>query len=239
VNATRATLARRLVAELIGTALLLIAIVGSGITGERLAAGNMALALLTNSVSTGAALVAIILAFGSVSGAHLNPAVSLAAAYARGLRWTDAVAYTGVQVLGAIGGVVIAHGMFGEPLIAAGTQVRSGVGQWLGEFVATFGLLAVVWGCSRTASATVAFAVGTYIGAACLFTVSTSFANPAVTIARALTDTFSGIRMLDVPAFVAAQIVGALAATLSFAWLVPSLPSRARSVVQPREGGHT
>lgn len=237
VTGTRATLARRLAAELIGTALLLIAIVGSGIMGERLAGGNVGLALLTNSLATGAALAAIVLAFGSVSGAHLNPAVSLAAACERGLRWSDAAAYTGVQVAGAIGGVVIAHAMYGEPLIAAGTQVRSGPGQWLGEFVATFGLLAVVWGCARTRSSAVAFAVGAYIGAACLFTVSTSFANPAVTIARALTDSFSGIRMLDVPAFVVAQIAGALAATVLFAWLVPSLPFRASEVVEPHDGG--
>jgi glycerol uptake facilitator-like aquaporin len=231
-----AGLARRLAAELTGTALLLIAVVGSGIMGERLAGGNVAIALLANSVATGAALVAIILAFGDISGAHLNPVVSLAAAWERGLTRADAGAYAGAQIAGAVGGVVIAHAMFGEPLIMAGTQVRSGAGQWLGELVATFGLVAVIWGCSRTRSSAVAFAVGAYITGAYWFTVSTSFANPAVTIARALTNTFAGIRLIDVPGFIAAQVAGALAATLLFAWLVPSLPSRAPDVLQPHEG---
>ncbi|HJR59541.1 MAG TPA: MIP/aquaporin family protein [Vicinamibacterales bacterium] len=237
VTAIRPTLAKRLVAELIGTALLLIAIVGSGIMGERLAGGNVAIALLVNSVATGAALVAIILAFGDISGAHLNPVVSLAAAWERGLPWSEAAARTAAQVVGAIGGVATAHAMFGEPLIAASTHVRSGPGQWLGELVATFGLLAVIWGCSRSRSSAVAFAVGAYITAAYWFTVSTSFANPAVTLARSLTDTFAGIRPVDVPGFIAAQMAGALAATMLFAWLMPSLPARAPDVIRPHEGG--
>lgn len=232
---SRPDLARRLTAEAVGTAFLLIAVVGSGIMGERLSAGNTAMALLANSIATGAALVAIILAFGDVSGAHLNPAVSLMAAWERGLSWRDAAAYSFVQIGGAVAGVVLAHAMFGEPVIALGTQVRSGGGQWLGEVVATFGLLAVIWGCSRRRSSAVAFAVGAYITGAYWFTVSTSFANPAVTIARALTDTFAGIRPADVPGFVGAQLLGAVAATLLFAWLVPNLEARAPDVIQPHE----
>lgn len=229
-------LARRLAAECIGTAFLLAAVVGSGIMGERLAGGNVAIVLLANSIATGTALVAIILAFGEVSGAHLNPAVSMAVALERGLSWRDAAAYAGAQLAGAAGGVVIAHAMFGEPWISAATQMRTGSGQWLAEAVATFGLLAVIWGCSRTRSSVTAFAVGAYITAAYWFTMSTSFANPAVTIARALTDTFAGIRAVDVPLFVLAQLAGAAAATRLFAWLIPSLPRRADAVVQSHQG---
>jgi glycerol uptake facilitator-like aquaporin len=232
-----ATLSRRLAAETIGTSLLLVAVVGSGIMGERLAGGDVAMTLLVNSLATGAALVAIIVAFGDVSGAHLNPAVTLAAAWERGLGWRDAAAYSGGQVVGAVAGVIVAHAMFGEPLIVVGTQPRTGPALWLSEAVATFGLLAVIWGCVRARSAATAFAVGAYIMGAYWFTSSTSFANPAVTLARALTDTFAGIRPADVPAFVVAQGVGAAAATALFAWLVPSLPSRAADVVQPHAGG--
>jgi glycerol uptake facilitator-like aquaporin len=231
-----ASLGRRLTAELVGTALLLTAIVGSGIMGERLSGGTGGMALLANSLATGGALVAIILAFGGVSGAHVNPAVSLAAAWEGGLSWRDAMAYAAAQTSGAVGGVLVAHAMFGEPLIAVAAQARTGGGQWLGEAIATFGLLAVIWGCSRTHSSAVPFAVGAYITGAVWFTVSTSFANPAVTVARTLTDTFTGIRPVDVPAFVVAQLVGAAAATALFRWLVPSLPARARDVIQPHEG---
>jgi glycerol uptake facilitator-like aquaporin len=236
LRVTAADLKRRVVAESVGTAFLLIAVVGSGIMGERLAGGNVALALLANSVATGAALVAIILTFGEVSGAHLNPAVTMAVWWERGLNHREAAAYTIAQIAGAIFGVLVAHAMFGEPLITLGTQVRTGGGQWLAEAVATFGLLGVIWGCSRTRASAVPFAVGAYITGAYWFTMSTSFANPAVTIARSLSDTFAGIRPLDVAAFVFAQLCGAAAATWLFAWLIPSLPSRAAAVVQPHSG---
>jgi glycerol uptake facilitator-like aquaporin len=227
------TLSRRLAAEAVGTTFLLVAVVGSGIMGERLAGGDAAMTLLVNSLATGAALVAIILAFGEVSGAHLNPAVTMAAAWEGGLPWRDAPAYGAAQLVGAVTGVVLAHAMFGEPLIAIGVQPRTGAGLWLSEALATFGLLAVIWGCVRARSSATAFAVGAYITGAYWFTSSTSFANPAVTVARALTDTFTGIRPADVPVFVLCQFAGALAATLLFAWLIPALPARAADVVQP------
>jgi glycerol uptake facilitator-like aquaporin len=230
------TLSRRLAAEAIGTAFLLVAVVGSGIMGERLAGGDVAMTLLVNSLATGAALVAIILAFGEVSGAHLNPAVTMAAAWEGGLPWRDAPAYGAAQLAGAVAGVVLAHAMFAEPLVATGVQARTGTALWLSEGLATFGLLAVIWGCVRARSSATAFAVGAYITGAYWFTSSTSFANPAVTVARALTDTFSGIRPSDVPVFVVCQFLGALAATLVFGWLVPSLPARAADVVQPHTG---
>jgi glycerol uptake facilitator-like aquaporin len=231
---TDVTLARRLTAEGVGTALLVAAVVGSGIMGSGLAGGNVAIALLANTVATGAALVCLILTFGPVSGAHFNPAVSIADATQGGLAWRDAAAYSVVQALGGIAGVVCAHAMFGVPLIAASHHARSGVSQWFSEFIATFGLLSVVWGCSRRQSAAVPFAIGAYITAAYWFTASTSFANPAVTIARAFTNTFAGIRPVDVPAFVAAQAAGAAAATLLFRWLVPTLPAVTRDVTVPR-----
>jgi glycerol uptake facilitator-like aquaporin len=224
---------RALVAEFVGTALLLVAIVGSGIMGERLAAGNAAIALLANSVATGAALVALILTLGSISGAHLNPAVSLADAFQSGLPWSRACAYVGVQVLGAIVGVGAADYMFEQPLYAWSRHVRHGLPQAFSEVVATFGLLAVIWGCSRRRSTAVPFAVGAYITGAYWFTASTSFANPAVTLARSLTDTFAGIRPGDVPAFVLAQAIGATAATLLFRWLDPRLPAVADDLVVP------
>lgn len=228
-------LRRRVAAEMIGTALLLAAVVGSGIMGERLAGGNVAVALLTNTIATGAALVALILTFGPISGAHFNPVVSLADASQGGLTWPDALSYTGAQLIGAVVGVGAADYMFQEPLYSWSRHVRTGLPQAFGEVVATFGLLAVIWGCSRRRSTTVPFAVGAYITAAYWFTSSTSFANPAVTIARALTDTFAGIRPVDVPGFVLAQVVGAAAATILFRWLVPALPTTAEDLVMPHE----
>ncbi|MEI9977052.1 MAG: MIP/aquaporin family protein [Ignavibacteriota bacterium] len=215
------TLLRRAVAEFTGTLLLLAAVVGSGIMGERLAAGNAALALLVNTIATGAALVAIILAFGPISGAHLNPAVTLADAWQRGIAWREAPLYIAAQIAGAIAGVVVAHLMFGLPWLLASSHARAGLPQVFSEFVATFGLLAVIWGCVRQRPAAVPYAVGAYITAAYWFTASTSFANPAVTLARAMTNTFAGIRPHDVAPFVA-QLAGAFAATLLFRWLIPA-----------------
>jgi glycerol uptake facilitator-like aquaporin len=226
------TLARRVVAEAIGSAFLLAAVVGSGIMGERLAGGNVALALLANTLATGAALVALILALGPISSAHLNPAVTLSSASQGELPWRDVPGYLGAQVAGAGVGVAVANLMFGEPAFAFSQRVRHGPEQVLSEFVATFGLLSVIWGCSRLRSAaTVPFAVGAYISAAYWFTASTSFANPAVTMARALTDTFAGIRPSDVPGFVVAQLLGAAAATGLFGWLVPVRPAAVSRVV--------
>ena len=215
--------------------MLLAAIVGSGIMGDRLSGGNVAIALLANTIATGAALVALILTFGPISGGHFNPAVSFADASQGGLSWRDAGAYALVQVLGAVIGVALADAMFGEPIYAWSRHVRSGFPQVLSESIATFGLMAVIWGCSRRRSDAVPFAVGAYITAAYWFTASTSFANPAVTLARAMTDTFAGIRPQDVPAFWLAQAAGATAATTLFRWLVPNLEQTANAVVVPRE----
>jgi len=227
------SLPRRAAAELIGTALLLAAVVGSGIMGERLAGGNAAIALLANSIATGAALLALILTFGPISGAHFNPAITLADAALGGIRWRETPLYFAAQVAGAFLGVAVAHLMFGEPLFSASRHARAGGGQFLGEVVATFGLLAVIWGVSRRRAQSVPAAVAAYITAAYWFTSSTSFANPAVTLARAATDTFAGIRPADAPAFILAQLLGAAAATALFRWLAPALPV-AESVV-PRE----
>lgn len=227
------TLGRRVVAEALGTALLLAVVVGSGIMGERLAGGNVALALMANTLATGAGLVAIIMAFGPISGAHLNPAVTVADAALGGLRWRDVPAYVLAQAIGAFIGVALADAMFGEPIFAASQRVRAGGAQCLSEFVATFGLLAVIWGVARRRAAAVPFAVGAYITAAYWFTASTGFANPAVTIARAATNTFAGIRPADAPAFVVAQCMGAGTATVLFRWLVPGLPKIAAEVVVP------
>lgn len=224
---------RRAVAEAIGTALLLAAVVGSGIMGDRLAGGNVAIALLANTLATGAALIALILTFGPISGAHFNPAVTLADASQGGLRWPEVPGYIAAQAAGAILGVWTAHLMFGEAILQVSRHARAGRAQLASEFVATFGLLAVIWGCSRRRAEAVPVAVGLYIAAAYWFTASTSFANPAVTLARSFTDTFSGIRPADAPGFIAAQLAGAFAATLLFRWLVPSLPSRAPAVVVP------
>ena len=216
-------LARRAAAEAIGTAMLLAAVVGSGIMGERLAGGNVAIALLANTLATGAALAALILTFGAISGAHFNPAVSLADAWQGGLAWRDVPIYILAQIMGAFAGVVIAHLMFGLSPLSASHHARGGAAQIFSEFVATFGLLAVIWGCVRFRSQAVPFAVAAYITAAYWFTASTSFANPAVTLARSLSDTFVGIRPVDAPGFIIAQLAGAAAATILFAWLVPPL----------------
>jgi glycerol uptake facilitator-like aquaporin len=217
----RLDLKRRAAAEAVGTALLLATVIGSGIMGTRLAGGQVALTLLANTIATGAALVALILAFGPISGAHFNPAVTLADAWRGGLPWRETPAYIAAQVVGALAGVAAAHAMFSEPVFFASQRIRSGGAQLFSEFVATFGLLAVIWGCARLPSGMVAFAVGGYITAAYWFTASTSFANPAVTIARSASDTFAGIRPADVPAFITAQVAGAAAATSLFAWLSP------------------
>lgn len=193
--------------ELVATAFLLIAVVGSGIMAERLFAGNVGLALLANAIATGAALVALILAFGPRSGAHMNPVVTLAAAATDGVRWHAVPAYIAAQVVGAILGVWLAHIMFDLPVWQLSHHVRTGLPQWVAEVVATFGLLLVVWGCRAHREPVTAFAVGAYISGAYWFTASTSFANPAVTIARALTDTFAGIRPVDAPGFVVAQVI--------------------------------
>jgi glycerol uptake facilitator-like aquaporin len=229
-----ADMPRRLTAEALGTAMLLAAVVGSGIMADRLAGGNVAVALLANTIATAAALVALILTFGPISGAHFNPAVSIADASQNGLRWREVPGYMAAQVGGAVLGVWIAHLMFEERLFMFSLHARSGPAQMLSEFVATFGLLSVIWGCSRRRSDAVPFAVAAYIAAAYWFTASTSFANPAVTMARALTDTFAGIRPVDVPGFLVAQLAGAATATLLFRWLVPSLPEAADRVVVPR-----
>jgi glycerol uptake facilitator-like aquaporin len=207
-------------AEAVGTALLLAAVVGSGIMGERLSGGNVAIALLANTLATGAALVALILAFGPISGAHLNPAVTLADALGGGTPWREVPGYVTGQIVAAFGGVALAHLMFGEPLFEASTHERSGAGQALGELVATFGLVAVIHVCVRSRADAVPYAVAAWISAAYWFTSSTSFANPAVTLARAATDTFSGIRPADVAPFLLAQLAGAAAATALFRWLL-------------------
>jgi glycerol uptake facilitator-like aquaporin len=233
---------RRAVAEFTGTALLLATVVGSGIMGERLAGGNVAIALLANSIATGTGLVALILTFGPVSGAHFNPAVTLADASLGGVPWAEVPAYIGAQLAGAFCGVAVGDAMFGEPLFAASRHVRTGPGQLLSEFVATFGLLAVIRGMARRRAAAVPFAVGAYITAAYWFTASTSFANPAVTLARSATDTFAGIRPADAPAFILAQLLGAAAATTLFRWLIPALPEVAPEVLVPhaaRPGGQS
>jgi glycerol uptake facilitator-like aquaporin len=219
VPVSTASLSRRLAAEAIGSALLLAAVVGSGIMGERLAGGNVAIALLANTLATGATLVALILAFGPISGAHFNPAVTLAGAVRRETSWREAAYYVAAQIGGALIGVLAAHVMFEEPLLAASTQDRSGLPQAVSELVATFGLVSVILGCVARRPSAVPFAVGAWITAGYWFTASTSFANPAVTLARAATDSFTGIRPQDVPAFLAAQLIGAALATALFRWL--------------------
>jgi glycerol uptake facilitator-like aquaporin len=225
------TYVRRMTAEALGTALLLAAVVGSGIMGERLAGGNVAIALLANTLATGAMLVTLILTFGPISGAHLNPAVTLADASQGGLPWREVPGYVIAQFAGAFAGVMAAHLMFGEQVFSVARHVRAGSSQLLSEFVATFGLLCVIWGCSRLRSPAVPFAVGAYITGAYWFTASTSFANPAVTLARSASDTFAGIRPEDAPGFIVAQLVGAAAATILFRWLVPQLPAEAGAVI--------
>jgi glycerol uptake facilitator-like aquaporin len=228
-------LSRRVVAEFLGTGFLVAAVVGSGIMGERLASGNIAIALLANTIATGAVLVVLILTFGPISGAHLNPAVTLADAMERGIAWKDVGPYIVAQCVGGVGGAVTAHLMFALPLISVSHHARSGTAQVFSEFVATFGLLSVIWGCSRSRSDMIPFAVGSYITSAYWFTASTSFANPAVTIARCLSDIFAGIRPTDVPWFVIAQLLGGVAATLMFRWLVRNLKVRAKEALLPHD----
>jgi glycerol uptake facilitator-like aquaporin len=210
---------RKLAAEGIGTALLLAIIVGSGVMGERLAGGNTAIALLANSTATGAGLYVLILVFGPISGAHFNPAVTLVAAIRRELTPGVAAAFVVVQLVGAFAGVAVAHLMFDLPIYSLSTHLRTGVGQWLSEFVATIGLVLAILSCSKYRPHAVPLAVGAYIASAYWFTASTSFANPAVTLARAATNTFVGIYPGNVPTFVAAQILAAGSAALFFRWL--------------------
>ena len=219
------SLPRRLVAEIIGTAFLLAAVVGSGIMAQRLAGGNDALALLCNTLPTGAILTVLILTLGPLSGAHFNPAVSLAFALRRELRWPDAGYYIAAQIIGGLIGVWVAHLMFELPVWQVSLHARSGAGQWLAEFVATFGLLLTILGCAARNAAAIPYAVGLYITAAYWFTASTSFANPAVTIARSLSDTFAGIAPNVVIAFIAAQLAGMLAAVLLARWFWTSTKS--------------
>lgn len=222
------TLPRRLAAEFIGTLLLLATVVGSGIMGAALAGGIDGVALLANTLATGAILVVLILVFGPVSGAHFNPAVTVAFVLRRALDRRDAAAYVAAQLAGAVAGVLVAHAMFELPALAASTTIRTGPGQWTAEVVATFGLVGTILGCLRWRPEAVPYAVGLFISAGYWFTASTSFANPAVTVARTLTDTFSGIRPLDAPAFIVAQLAGAILAVVVLTWLLApaATPSR-------------
>ena len=215
------TLTRRVVAEVLGTVFLLAAVVGSGIMAERLAGANIALALLANTIATGAALLALILTFCPISGAHFNPIVSLASLIEKTIDWKMFAVYCSAQFAGAIAGVVLANKMFGLPAITLSQHMRGGAEQLLSEFVASFGLVMVIAGSARLRCNAVAFAVAAYITAAYWFTPSTSFANPAVTIARSLSDTFTGIAPSNVPGFIVAQILGGVAATVLFRWLIP------------------
>jgi glycerol uptake facilitator-like aquaporin len=217
-----ATVSRQLVAEALGTALLLATVIGSGVMGERLAGGNVALALLGNTLATGAILTVLIILFGPLSGAHFNPCVTLAAAICTTMKWRIAAGYIAMQIAGALVGVWLAHAMFDLPLLQMSTKIRAGFGQWLAEFVATFGLLLTIFGCTARAPAATPAAIGLYITAAYWFTASTSFANPAVTLARAGSDTFAGIAPVGVAAFVAAQLAGTLVAAALSRWLWPS-----------------
>ena len=210
---------RRLAAEAIGTLILVMAVVGSGIMAEKLAGGNQALALLCNTIATGAVLYVIITIFAPISGAHFNPAVSLVMALRGEIDWRTAFAYVAVQIAGGCVGAVAAHLMFGLDLIQLGSTARTGLGQWTGEFIATFGLIATILGCVRFKPEAVATAVALYITSAYWFTASTSFANPAVTIARSLSDTFAGIAPHDAPGFIVAELLGALAGAYLFGWL--------------------
>lgn len=219
-------LTRRLAAEALGTFFLVMAVVGSGIMGETLAGGNVALALLCNTLATAAVLAVIITIFISVSGAHFNPAVTLVMAVRGSITRETALAYVAVQIAGGCLGAVTAHLMFGLDPIQLGSTARNGVGQWLGEVIATFGLIAAILGCLRFRPEALPAAVGLFIGSAYWFTSSTSFANPAVTIARALSDTFAGIAPADAPGFILAELIGALAAAYLFAWLFAEVQAR-------------
>jgi glycerol uptake facilitator-like aquaporin len=215
-------MARRLVAEGLGTAFLLAVVVGSGIMAERLAGGNVAIALLANALATGAGLIALILMFGTISGAHFNPVVTLSEAFQKNMPGKEVLPYIVAQVLGAFVGVAAAHSMFDVPVFFASEHIRTGASQWWSEFIASFGLIAVIISCSRSRPTVTPFAVAAYITSAYWFTSSTSFANPAVTLARAATNTFAGIRPADAPGFIIAQLLGAAAATLVFCWLYPA-----------------
>jgi len=217
--------ARRVAAECAGTAMLLAVVVGSGIMGERLAGGNIAIALLANSIATGCGLLALILIFGPVSGAHFNPVVSLALAASGRHAWSDVPGYLLAQLAGAIAGVWMAHAMFGEPMLQVSAKIRSGAPLLFSEAVASFGLLLTILGCARSRPGAVPYVVAAYIVAAYWFTASTSFANPAVTVARALSNTFAGIRPQDAPGFIGAQFIGAALATALDAWLHQSDPA--------------
>lgn len=210
---------RRLFSEFLGTLFLLAVVVGSGIMAEQLSDGNVAMALLGNTIPTGAILVVLILVFGPISGAHFNPAVTLAFLIRREISSGDAFLYVLIQVSGGIAGVIIAHLMFDNALIDPSTKVRTGLGQWSGEFVATFGLVATILGCLKYRAEAIPYAVGLFITAGYWFTSSTSFANPAVTVARGLTNTFSGIEPTDIVPFIAVQCSAAVVATLAFRWL--------------------
>lgn len=216
------SLSRRLSAEAVGTAFLLATVIGSGIMAERLAGGNVAIALLGNTIPTGAILIVLITALGPLSGAHFNPAVTFAFLLRREIKLDTALLYMGAQVVGGVGGMLVAHAMFEEPLLQYSTNIRTGSAQWLAEGVATFGLVATIFAALRFRPDSVAWMVGLYITAAYWFTASTSFANPAVTIARSFTDTFSGIRPLDAPGFVIAQFIGAGIAAIALPWLLKS-----------------
>jgi glycerol uptake facilitator-like aquaporin len=220
-------MARRLFAEWLGTLFLLATVVGSGIMAENLAGGNVAIALLGNTIPTGAILVVLILVFGPISGAHFNPAVTLAFVLRKEISVGEAVPYVGAQVVGGILGVFIAHVMFDNAIIDPSTHARTGMGQWVGEFVATFGLVATILGCLKARPKAIAMAVGLYITAAYWFTSSTSFANPAVTIARGFSDTFAGIAPGDVAMFIMVQLVAAGVATYTFGWLLEEKPVKA------------
>jgi glycerol uptake facilitator-like aquaporin len=217
---------KKLVAEFLGTAFLLAVVVGSGIMAQTLSSGNTAIALLANALATGAGLIALILMFGNLSGAHFNPVVTLSEAWQKNLPTQLILPYIVAQILGAFAGVAAAHGMFDLPVFFSSTHIRTGASQWWSECIATFGLIAVIISTSRTRPATTPFAVAAYITAAYWFTSSTSFANPAVTLARSMSDTFAGIRPVDAPGFIVAQLVGAACATVLFNWLYPKSSSQ-------------
>ena len=214
-------LARKLSAEFLGTAMFLAAVVGSGIMGERLSGGNVAIALLANSIATGAVLISLIITFGKISGAHFNPVVTIASAMQRHIPWKVVPGFITAQVAGAFLGVAAAHLMFNVPLFSQSEHIRDGWSQIFSEFIATFGLISIIFGSSKQSPSQAPFAVGLYIVGAYWFTSSTSFANPAVTLARAFTNTFSGIRLVDTPSFILAQMFGAISATIFFKWLLP------------------
>lgn len=217
---------KKLVAEFLGTAFLLAVVVGSGIMAQTLSSGNTAIALLANALATGAGLIALILMFGNLSGAHFNPVVTLSEAWQKNLPTQFILPYIVAQIVGAFAGVAAAHGMFDLPVFFASTHIRTGASQWWSECIATFGLIAVIISTSRTRPATTPFAVAAYITAAYWFTSSTSFANPAVTLARSMSDTFAGIRPIDAPGFIVAQLIGAACATVLFNWLYPKSSSQ-------------